>query len=142
MHWTKNAETEKRERSFMKTKIVERDRALTAAYLGVAVSGALLLAGSGSLLGLRAMASVALGVVLALSNLWVLERLVRVYLASEGGRWAGIALLKAAVLFGIVALLLKGGAVDVLPLVVGFGALPLGVVIGGLWPVPAAREES
>jgi hypothetical protein len=129
----------------MKTKIVERERerdsTLTAAYVGVAVSGALLLVGSGILLGVRAMAAVALGVVLAVSNLWVLERFVRVYLASERGRWAGIALLKAAVLFGLVALLVKSGAVDVVPLVFGFGALPLGVVIAGFWPTASSREE-
>lgn len=129
----------------MKTKIVERERerdsTLTVAYVGVAVSGALLLVGSGSLLGVRAMAAVALGVVLAVSNLWVLERFVRVYLASERGHWAGIALIKAAVLFGLVALLVKSGAVDVVPLVFGFGALPLGVVIAGFWPTASSREE-
>lgn len=126
----------------MKTKIVERDPTLTAAYLGVAASGAVLLVLSGSFLGSRAVGAVALGVVLAVSNLWVLERFVRVYLQSEGGRWAGIALLKAAVLFGLVALLVKSGAVDVLPLTLGFGALPLGVVVAGLWPTPRTREES
>lgn len=124
----------------MKTKIVERDAPLTAAYLGVAATGALLLAGSGALFGVRAMAAVAVGVVLAVSNLWVLERLVRVYLASERGRWAGIALVKAAVLFGLVALLVKSGAVDVGPLVFGFGALPLGVIVGGFWPAASSRE--
>jgi hypothetical protein len=65
---------------------------------------------------------------------------VRVYLASERGRWAGVALLKSAVLFGLVALLVKSGAVDVLPLCLGFGALPLGVVVAGLWPGLALRE--
>lgn len=142
MHWKKNGETEKPERSFMKTKIVERDATLTAAYLGVAASGGALLLASGALLGTRAMAAVALGVVLALSNLWTIERFVRVYLTSERGRWAGVALLKSAMLFGLVALLVKSGAVDVLPLVLGFGALPLGVVIAGLWPAAPAREET
>jgi hypothetical protein len=125
----------------MKTKIVERDATLTAAYLGVAGSGTLLLVGSSSFFGVRTAAAVALGVVLAVSNLWVLERFVRVYLASERGRWAGIAVLKAAVLFGLVALLVKSGTVDVVPLVFGFGALPLGVVIAGFWPVASSREE-
>jgi hypothetical protein len=139
-HWTKNDEIEKPERSFMKTKIVERDATLAAAYVGVAVSGGLLLVGSGSLFGVRAMAAVALGVVIAISNLWTLERFVRVYLASERGRWAGVAILKSAVLFALVALLVKSGAVDVLPLILGFGALPLGVVVAGLWPGLAVRE--
>ena len=116
---------------------------MTAAYVSVAASGALLLVGSASHFGARVAAAVALGVVLAVSNLWVLERVVRVFLQSEGGRWAAIALVKAAILFGMVALLVKSGMVDVLPLVVGFGALPLGVTIAGLWPVAASpREES
>lgn len=98
--------------------------------------------GAAVLFGARAAASVAVGVVLAVSNLWVLERLVRVYLSSERGKWAVVALVKAAVLFGTVAMLVKTGTVEVLPLVVGFGALPLGVTIGGLWPVASPREES
>lgn len=126
----------------MKTNTVERDATLTAAYLGVALGGVLLLAGAGYLFGARVMGGVAAGVVLAFSNLFVLERFVHLYLASEGKGWAGIALLKAAVLFGLVALLVKSGAMDVLPLLAGFGSLPLGVVVAGLWPTARAREES
>jgi hypothetical protein len=44
-------------------------------------------------------------------------------------------------LFATVGLLVKTGAIDVLPLVAGFGALPVGVVLAGLWPVARAREE-
>jgi hypothetical protein len=91
--------------------------------------------------GRRPCAGVALGVVLAVSNLWVLERVVRVYLQSEGGRWAMMALVKSTALFVAVGLLVKTGAIDVVPLVAGFGALPLGVVVAGLWPVARAREE-
>jgi Kef-type K+ transport system membrane component KefB len=147
----KSSGTEKRDASFMKTKTPDRedreargdrDATLTATYLGVAAAGLLLLVGSGIAFGARTMASVALGVVFALSNLWVLERLVRVYLQSERGRWAIVALVKAAVLFCIVAILVRSGAVEVLPLVAGFGALPVGVVVGGAWPVASAREES
>jgi hypothetical protein len=126
----------------MKTKTDERDTSLTAAYVGVALSGAVLLIGAAVAFGARHAAAVALGVVLAVSNLWVLERLVRVYLSSERGHWAVVALVKAGALFGMVALLVKSGMVDVLPLVVGFGALPIGVTIAGLWPVASAREET
>lgn len=119
----------------MTTKILPRDRALVATYVGVAVSGALLLAGASAWFGTRALAGVAVGVVLGLSNLWVLEQLVRAYLDAGRGRWAVLALVKAALLFGLVALLLRSGAVSVMALVVGFGSLPLGVVIGGAWPV-------
>ncbi len=125
----------------MKTKTVERDPSLTAAYLCVAASGVFLLVGSAAYFGPRASAGVALGVVLAVSNLWVLERFVRVYLQSEGGRWALMALVKSTALFATVGLLVKTGAIDVLPLVAGFGALPVGVVLAGLWPTARPREE-
>lgn len=123
----------------MKTKTLERDESLTAAYFGVALSGAALLVGGGIWFGARAMAQVGVGVVLALSNLWVLEQLVRAYLDAGRGRWALLALLKAAALFGIVATLLATRVISVMPLIAGFGALPLGVVIGGAWP--ASRES-
>jgi len=125
----------------MKTKIADRDPSLSAAYVCVAASGVMLLLASAVYFGPRPSAGVALGVVLAVSNLWLLERLVRVYLMSEGGRWALMALVKSTALFATVGLLVKTGAIDVLPLVVGFGALPVGVVLAGLWPVARPREE-
>jgi hypothetical protein len=125
----------------MKTKIADRDPSLSAAYVCVAASGVMLLVASAACFGPRPSAGVALGVVLAVSNLWVLERVVRVYLMSEGGRWALMALVKSTALFATVGLLVKTGAIDVLPLVAGFGALPVGVVLAGLWPVARAREE-
>jgi len=125
----------------MKTKIAERDATMNAAYVSVAISGAALLIGGGALFGVRASSGIGLGVVLAVSNLWVLERLVRAYLDSERGRWAIVAVVKAATIFGMVALLVKAGAVDVGALTAGYGALPLGIVIAGLWPTAKAREE-
>ena len=125
----------------MKTKIAERDPSLNAAYVCVAASGVLLLVVSALYSGPRSLAGVALGVVLAISNLWVLERVVGVYLQAERGRWALMALVKSTALFVIVGLLVKTGAIDVLPLVAGFGALPAGVVLAGLWPVARPREE-
>jgi hypothetical protein len=131
-----------REASFMKTtKTVERDPSLSAAYVCVAASGVMLLIGAAVCFGSRASAGVALGVVLAVCNLWVLERVVRVYLEAERGRWAAMALVKSTALFATVGLLVKTGAIDVLPLVAGFGALPVGVVLAGLWPVARPREE-
>jgi hypothetical protein len=128
--------------SFMKTtKSAERDPSLSAAYVCVAASGVMLLIGSAICFGQRPLAGVALGVVLAVSNLWVLERVVRVYLEAERGRWAAMALVKSTALFATVGLLVKTGAIDVLPLVAGFGALPVGVVLAGLWPVARPREE-
>jgi hypothetical protein len=126
----------------MTTKTADRDATLTAAYFGVAGSGALLMIGAGVVFGLGWTAGVALGVVLALSNLWVLERLVRGYLDSEGGRWTVVAVVKAAAILAVVAILMKLGVVTVAPLAAGYGALPIGIVIAGLWPMPKTREEA
>jgi len=119
----------------MTTKTLERDKTLIATYVGVALCGAALLLGATAWFGGRAVAGVAVGVVLALSNLWVLEQLVRAYLDAGRGRWAVVAVVKAIILFGVVALLVRSGALSVLALVAGFGSLPLGVVVGGAWPV-------
>jgi hypothetical protein len=120
----------------------ERDASLNATYVAVAASGALGLACALAFFSLRTASAVAVGVVLSLANLWTLETLVRAYLRSAKGRWTVLALAKAAVLFVAVALLVRGGVVDVLPLVFGFGALPTGVVVGGAWPVRTASEEN
>lgn len=120
----------------------ERDPNLTAAYGAVCAVGGLFFVGAGVAYGLRTMLAVGIGAVLALSNLLVLEKLVVAYLKTSGGRWAAIATVKAGLLFGVVALLVKSGIVDVLPIVAGFGALPVGVVFSGLVPVPSRPEES
>jgi hypothetical protein len=124
----------------MTRKTTERDPSLTAAYLAVALAGGFAVVVSGGAYGLRAMLAVAVGALLALSNLWILEKLVAAYLKTTGGRWAAIATLKAAILFALVAALVKSGVVDVLPLTAGFAVLPVGILFAGL--VPRAREES
>ena len=49
-----------------------------------------------------------------------------------GAAWGVFALLKMLLLFGGVWILLTRGLVDPIPLVVGYGVLPLGITIGGL----------
>ncbi len=83
--------------------------------------------------------SVAVGAGIAFANLWALARIVGALLPStaEGaqrgkGAWALVALLK---MFGLVAavwLLMRHGVVSALPLLAGFGALPIGIAIGSL----------
>ncbi len=125
----------------MKSTTTERDPTLTGAYAAVVAAGAFIVAVSALLVGARAALGAGLGAVLAASNLWVLEKLVSAYLKSGGGRWAAIATVKAGVLLCVVAVLVKGGLVDVLPMAAGFGALPVGVVFAGLIPKSSAREE-
>jgi hypothetical protein len=126
----------------MKSATTERDPNLTAAYVTVCAAGALLFVGAGIAFGVRTMLAVGLGAALAVSNLWVLERLVSAYLKTTGGRWTAIATVKAALLVAMVALLVKSGAVDILPIIAGFGALPVGIVFSGLLPMPTRPEES
>jgi hypothetical protein len=126
----------------MKSATTERDPNLTAAYVTVCAAGGLMLLGAGTAYGARTMLAVGVGSALALSNLWVLERLVAAYLKTGGGRWTAIATIKAAVLVTTVLLLVKSGAVDLLPVVAGFAALPIGIALSGLMPMPTRPEES
>lgn len=50
-----------------------------------------------------------------------------------GAAWGVFAVLKLFVLFGGIWLLLTKGLVAPIPLVVGYGVLPLGIAAAGLW---------
>jgi hypothetical protein len=86
------------------------------------------------LYGPRTALGVALGALLAAANLWVVGRLVRGFLASEGRGlgFVGVALVKLVALLGVVALLVASGLVAALPLAIGYGALPLSVLVAEL----------
>lgn len=63
---------------------------------------------------------------------------------SEGKRggaaWGAFALLKIVVLFGGIWILLTRGLVDPIPLVVGYGVLPLGIAASSLFTSLAPRS--
>lgn len=138
----------------------ERDGAktatITAAVLGVLFSVLALV-----FFGGRAAASVVIGAVIAVSNLVMLRAIIRAILrppeeeeaeneaATEkpekpsheeskaegrrgGAAWGIFAVIKILVLFGGVGLLLTKGLVDPIPLVVGYGVLPLGITASAL----------
>jgi hypothetical protein len=50
-----------------------------------------------------------------------------------GAAWGVFALLKIFILFGGIWILLSKGLVAPIPLVVGYGVLPLGIAAAGLW---------
>jgi hypothetical protein len=50
-----------------------------------------------------------------------------------GAAWGVFAVLKIFVLFGGIWILLSKGLVAPIPLVVGYGVLPLGIAAAGLW---------
>lgn len=120
----------------------ERDRAPEAETPpGAAVSLALLATGGfgvvaamGALLlfGGRAALGVAVGSIIAVANLWVFKKLGEAFLGGTGSRraaWGVIGALKFVALLLGVGLLLKYRLVDGVPLVVGYGALPVGITL-------------
>jgi hypothetical protein len=84
--------------------------------------------------------SVALGAAIATGNLWALARIIAALLPDDAqsarsqskAAWALLAVLK---MFGLVVamwLLMRHGVVSPLPMMVGFGSLPIGIAIGSL----------
>ena len=95
--------------------------------------------GTASVSGAMAARSAAVGAVAALANLYVLSWLVGAFAvphrdAKENAcfAWCVIALGKMMVLYGILWLLMTRHLVDPIPLVVGYGSLPIGIAIGAI----------
>jgi hypothetical protein len=118
----------------------------------VAVTGILETLGALLLSGLGAALSVAAGSALAAGNLWLLARIVAELLpgdaeGAESQSRAGWALLAVLKMFGLMALawlLMRHGIVEPLAMLIGFGALPIGIAIGSLVSdrsAPAPRDE-
>lgn len=65
--------------------------------------------------------------------------------AAEGRRggaaWGAFALVKILLLFGGIWVLLTRGLVDPIPLAVGYGVLPLGITVSGLFTSLAPRPR-
>ena len=111
----------------------DEDEGFGAAVKAVAVVGAVMTVVGAVVWGVRVGVSVAAGAGLATSNLWVLGWVIRSIFRRRGGAGAGVVgLLKMFALFGGVWILLKLGVVDPLPLVVGYGALPVGICVSSL----------
>ncbi len=108
----------------------------TLAVAGLFAAAALALDGPGAALG------VVLGATLAVANLWVISRVVRA-LVGRGGRalfWALVGTVKVVVLMGAVYLLVMARLADILPLVLGYGALPIGILAVQLRAAPQQDE--
>jgi hypothetical protein len=100
--------------------------------------------------------SVAIGAAIAVANLVTMRAIVRALVRAPdeegeageetdpkkdhraagkrgGAAWGVFALLKIFILFGGIWILLSKGLVAPIPLVVGYGVLPLGIAAAGLW---------
>lgn len=109
------------------------DSGLTRSFGAVGVFGLLLSLGSIAVVDdWRDTWSVAAGACIAFSNFWMTAYLVRGFVEPAGVRlpWTLIAVVKLILVLGVVYVLLQRGILSLLPMVVGFGALPLGIVFG------------
>jgi hypothetical protein len=116
------------------------DGRLRRCILGVAAAGGTLALGAMAVFGAAAAFSVAVGAGIATGNLWILGRVVTALLptGAAGARaqsragWALVAGLKMVGLIAVVWLLMRHAVVSPLAMLVGFGALPIGIAIGSL----------
>jgi hypothetical protein len=115
---------------------------LSSTYKSVTVVGVLTAVAVGYFSGRGAGASAAYGATLGLINLVALGRMVRVFLGAQGASipWFVAALTKLAVLLLAMYLPVRAGLVQVLPFIIGFGALPLGIVLGQFTAPPAPKR--
>jgi len=106
---------------------IELGRPLFAvAAIGIALAlGGLVIGGS------RAALSVGVGAALATANLWVFTRFGTAFFARRGinAPWGLLAILKLIVLFGAVAQVLRSEFASPVAFLVGYLALPIGIVV-------------
>jgi hypothetical protein len=127
----------------MATQSTDQNGIATALW-SVAVVGALITAAGPTLLGSGTRLSFALGALLAVGNLYAVARMVRGFLNPAGGvrsPWVSLAMLKFGLLFLGVMFLVRGGYARILPLAIGYAALPLGIVVAQLKSAAAAPGE-
>jgi hypothetical protein len=125
------------------------DARLRASLVAVALTGATFALMALAFVGLSSAVSVAVGAGLATVNLWTLARIVAALLPDEAGgptggtrgasgarpttvAWALLGIVKMFALFAVVWLLMQHEVVSALPMLVGFGALPIGIAIGSI----------
>jgi hypothetical protein len=124
------------------------DARMRVSLVAVSLTGATFALVALAFFGPSAAVSVATGAGLATVNLWALARIVAALLPDEpdgptGGTrgasgpsgsvaWALLGIVKMFALFALVWLLMRHGVVSALPMLAGFGALPIGIAIGSL----------
>ncbi|HEY2409917.1 MAG TPA: hypothetical protein VGI10_28125 [Polyangiaceae bacterium] len=127
----------------MTTERNEEQSDLRVGLTVVAVVGLLLVLVAPSFVGSGSRVSIVLGALLAVGNLWLLGKTVRGFLYPAGARspWLAVAVLKFGALFVAVAYLVRSGHAQVLPLMIGYGALPIGIVVSQLRSSKVAPRE-
>ena len=121
----------------MNTMEPERDDGIGRSLVAVAVASVALTLLAPLAFGKATMLGVAIGGALALGNLWAISAIVRGFLRGAGLPWAVFGTVKFSALLLVVWIVLRNDWADVMPLVVGYAALPLGIVLeklGGRGP--------
>jgi hypothetical protein len=116
----------------------DEESGLRAALWGIALTGAVLTLGSPFVIGRHAVVGVALGSAIAAFNLWALARIVKAFMNGAGLPWVLLAAFKLIGLLVVVAVVLQVGITTVIPLAVGYAAMPIGIVFAQL---AAARAQ-
>jgi len=116
---------------------------IAAAIWAVVLVGFVASVVAGIVVGPRALIGVALGAAIAAVNLWVVSRIVRAFATPGEPRlpWALVATAKFTALFGMVIALVSLGITDLISLLIGYAALPIGIVASQLRSTPAVRGE-
>ena len=115
------------------------DATLRFAIKCVAGSGVVLALGALTF-GPRSALGVLIGGAMATANLWLFALVGKAFLERKGlsAPWAAIALLKFFALLAGIFLIMRSGVVTGLSLAVGYGAMPIGITVGGLFgPKPS-----
>jgi hypothetical protein len=131
------------------------DRRLVVSVVAVGLCGAALATGALVSFGPATCVSVATGAAIATANLWALAYTVVALLPQRQsgphcedheGRtpfaWVLAGLLKTFCLVVLVWVLMRYGLVSPVPLLVGFGALPIGIAIGSVVSDRGALSDS
>jgi hypothetical protein len=125
----------------MMTPRTDEDHSLRAALWTVAISGAVLTLGAPFVLGKEGVVGVALGSLIAALNLWALARVVRALMNGAGLPWVLLGGAKLLALLALVAAILKLEIAGLIPLAIGYGALPIGIVFSQLGSGRAASRQ-
>jgi hypothetical protein len=142
-----------------KLKAPSLDPRTRTAIAAVGAFGAMFAITGAAAWGARTGLSVAAGAAVAMLNLYGLAKILGAMVAGRAGAgeedgraaqedgassamWGLFALVKVFALFGGVWLLMSAKIVDPLPLVVGWGALPVGIAIGSLLSDKTARSSA
>ena len=124
----------------METTEPERDDGLGRSLTAVAVVSVALTLLAPFAFGKATMLGVAIGGALAFTNLYAITLIVRGFMRGAGLPWGAFGAFKFAALLFLVWIVLKNGWADVMPLVLGYASLPLGIVIGQLGRGPSRQK--